>query len=84
MIWVLFVCLARPGCTDLRRLEAGSWDRGSAAGRKHPDVRRAELLERATELFVRHGYENVDLNDLIAEQGSPKEPSTTGFHRKMR
>ena len=34
---------------------------------KHPDIRRAELLERASALFVRHGYDNVSLNDLIAD-----------------
>jgi TetR/AcrR family transcriptional regulator, cholesterol catabolism regulator len=33
---------------------------------KHPDIRRAELLDRAAALFVQHGYENVSLNDLIA------------------
>jgi len=39
---------------------------------KHPDVRRAELLDRATELFLRHGYDNVSLNDLIADAGVSK------------
>ncbi len=39
---------------------------------KHPDVRRAELLERAAGLFVRHGYDNVSLNDLIADAGVSK------------
>jgi AcrR family transcriptional regulator len=39
---------------------------------KHPDIRRAELLERATELFLRHGYDNVSLNDLIADAGVSK------------
>lgn len=39
---------------------------------KHPDIRRAELLDRAAELFLRHGYENVSLNDLIADAGVSK------------
>jgi AcrR family transcriptional regulator len=39
---------------------------------KHPDVRRAELLDRAAALFLRHGYDNVSLNDLIADAGVSK------------
>jgi AcrR family transcriptional regulator len=39
---------------------------------KHPDIRRAELLDRATGLFLRHGYDNVSLNDLIAAAGVSK------------
>ncbi len=39
---------------------------------KHPDIRRAELLDRASELFLRHGYDNVSLNDLIADAGVSK------------
>lgn len=39
---------------------------------KHPDIRRAELLDRATVLFVQHGYDNVSLNDLIAAVGVSK------------
>ncbi|HTX97582.1 MAG TPA: TetR/AcrR family transcriptional regulator [Mycobacterium sp.] len=39
---------------------------------KHPDIRRAELLDRAAELFVRRGYDNVSLNDLIADAGVSK------------
>ena len=39
---------------------------------KHPDIRRAELLDRATSLFLRHGYDNVSLNDLIADAGVSK------------
>jgi AcrR family transcriptional regulator len=39
---------------------------------KHPDIRRAELLDRAAGLFLRHGYENVSLNDLIADAGVSK------------
>jgi len=39
---------------------------------KHPDIRRAELLDRAAGLFLQHGYENVSLNDLIADAGVSK------------
>jgi len=39
---------------------------------KHPDIRRAELLDRAAALFVQRGYENVSLNDLIADAGVSK------------
>src|SRR6201988_5503764 len=39
---------------------------------KHPDVRRAELLDRAAGLFLSHGYDNVSLNDLIADAGVSK------------
>ncbi|QLL06867.1 TetR/AcrR family transcriptional regulator [Mycobacterium vicinigordonae] len=39
---------------------------------KHPDIRRAELLDRATALFVERGYDNVSLNDLIADAGVSK------------
>jgi TetR/AcrR family transcriptional regulator, cholesterol catabolism regulator len=39
---------------------------------KHPDIRRAELLDRASALFVQHGYDNVSLNDLIADAGVSK------------
>ena len=39
---------------------------------KHPDIRRAELLDRATALFLWHGYDNVSLNDLIADAGVSK------------
>jgi AcrR family transcriptional regulator len=39
---------------------------------KHPDIRRAELLDRAAGLFVRDGYDNVSLNDLIADAGVSK------------
>jgi TetR/AcrR family transcriptional regulator, cholesterol catabolism regulator len=34
---------------------------------KHPDVRRAELLDRALALFLQRGYDKVSLNDLIAD-----------------
>jgi AcrR family transcriptional regulator len=39
---------------------------------KHPDIRRAELLDRAAGLFLRHGYDNVSLNELIADAGVSK------------
>jgi TetR/AcrR family transcriptional regulator, cholesterol catabolism regulator len=39
---------------------------------KHPDVRRAEILDRASALFVQRGYDNVSLNDLIADAGVSK------------
>src|ERR1700758_2852287 len=39
---------------------------------KHPDIRRAEMLDRASALFVQHGYDNVSLNDLIADAGVSK------------
>jgi TetR/AcrR family transcriptional regulator, cholesterol catabolism regulator len=39
---------------------------------KHPDVRRAETLDRAAALFVQRGYDNVSLNDLIADAGASK------------
>ena len=39
---------------------------------KHPDVRRAEILDRAAVLFVQRGYDNVSLNDLIADAGVSK------------
>ncbi len=39
---------------------------------KHPDIRRAEILDRAAALFVARGYHNVSLNDLIADAGVSK------------
>jgi TetR/AcrR family transcriptional regulator, cholesterol catabolism regulator len=39
---------------------------------KHPDVRRAEMLDRALALFLRHGYDNISLNDVIADAGISK------------
>ncbi|ORA80193.1 TetR/AcrR family transcriptional regulator [Mycobacterium malmoense] len=39
---------------------------------KHPDIRRAELLDRAAALFLRHGFDNVSLNDIIADAGISK------------
>lgn len=39
---------------------------------KHPEVRRAELLDLAMTLFLERGYEKVSLNDLIATSGMSK------------
>ena len=39
---------------------------------KHPDIRRAEMLDRALALFLQHGYDNISLNDLIADAGISK------------
>ncbi len=39
---------------------------------KHPDVRRAEMLDRAMALFLRHGYDNISLNNVIADAGISK------------
>jgi len=39
---------------------------------KHPDIRRAEMLDRALALFLQHGYDNVSLNDVIADAGISK------------
>jgi len=39
---------------------------------KHPDIRRAELLDRAMLLFLQRGYDNVSLNDLIADAAVSK------------
>ena len=39
---------------------------------KHPDIRRAEILDRAAALFVARGYDNVSLNDLITDAGVSK------------
>jgi AcrR family transcriptional regulator len=39
---------------------------------KHPDVRRTEMLDRAFAFFLQRGYDNVSLNDLIADAGVSK------------
>jgi AcrR family transcriptional regulator len=39
---------------------------------KHPDIRRAEILDRASAMFVQRGYDNASLNDIIAEAGVSK------------
>jgi TetR/AcrR family transcriptional regulator, cholesterol catabolism regulator len=39
---------------------------------KHPDIRRGEMLDRALARFLQHGYDNVSLNDLIADAGVSK------------
>src|ERR1700744_3086554 len=55
-------------------MSAGSRSRDRLVPRvvKHPDTRRAELLDRAVGLFLQHGYQNVSLNDLIADAGVSK------------
>jgi AcrR family transcriptional regulator len=39
---------------------------------KHPELRRAELLDCAQSLFLARGYDNASLNDIIAEAGVSK------------
>lgn len=39
---------------------------------KHPDIRRTELLDCAIALFLRRGYDNVSLNEVIAAVGASK------------
>jgi AcrR family transcriptional regulator len=39
---------------------------------KHPELRRAELLDCAQALFLARGYDNASLNDVIAEAGVSK------------
>ena len=39
---------------------------------KHPDIRRGEMLDRALVLFLQRGYDNVSLNDVIADAGVSK------------
>jgi len=39
---------------------------------KHPELRRAELLDCAQALFLVRGYDNASLNDVIAEAGVSK------------
>jgi TetR/AcrR family transcriptional regulator, cholesterol catabolism regulator len=39
---------------------------------KHPDVRRAELVDRAFELFLQKGYEHVSIDDLTKDAGVSK------------
>lgn len=39
---------------------------------KHPDLRRAEILDQALALFLSRGYDHVSLNDIIAEAGISK------------
>ena len=73
-IWVLFACLALSGLY----LTYVGWREPLRPGSpgvprvvKHPDVRRAELLERARAVYPA-GCENVSLNDLIADAGVSK------------
>jgi AcrR family transcriptional regulator len=39
---------------------------------KHPELRRSELLDCAQRLFLARGYDNVSLNEVIAEAGVSK------------
>ena len=39
---------------------------------KHPDLRRSEILNQALALFLSRGYDNVSLNDIIANAGISK------------
>ncbi|MGD9619310.1 MAG: TetR/AcrR family transcriptional regulator [Mycolicibacterium sp.] len=39
---------------------------------RHPEVRRAEILGHATAAFVQRGFDNVSLNELIADAGVSK------------
>lgn len=39
---------------------------------KHPDLRRSEILNQALALFLSRGYDQVSLNDIIADAGISK------------
>ncbi len=39
---------------------------------KHPDIRRAEILDWAQRVFLERGYDHASLNDVIAEAGLSK------------
>ena len=39
---------------------------------KHPDLRRSEILNQALGLFLSRGYDQVSLNDIIANAGISK------------
>jgi len=39
---------------------------------KHPDLRRSEILNHSLALFLSRGYDNVSLNDIIADAGISK------------
>jgi AcrR family transcriptional regulator len=39
---------------------------------KHPEVRRAEILDEAFRIFLERGYDNASLNDVINEAGLSK------------
>lgn len=39
---------------------------------KHPEIRRAEILDQAVWIFLEHGYENTSLNDVISRAGMSK------------
>lgn len=33
---------------------------------KHPEIRRAEILDQAFSIFLKRGYDNTSVNDVIA------------------
>jgi len=39
---------------------------------KHPDLRRSEILDQALTLFLSCGYDQISLNDIIAQAGISK------------
>jgi AcrR family transcriptional regulator len=39
---------------------------------KHPEIRRAEILDAAFAMFIQRGYDNTSLNDVIAGAGLSK------------
>jgi AcrR family transcriptional regulator len=39
---------------------------------KHPEIRRAEILDEAFRIFLERGYDNTSLNDVISEAGFSK------------
>jgi AcrR family transcriptional regulator len=39
---------------------------------KHPEIRRAEILDAAFKMFVERGFDNTSLNDIIAGAGLSK------------
>jgi AcrR family transcriptional regulator len=39
---------------------------------KHPEIRRAEILDEAFRIFLERGYDNASLNDVISEAGLSK------------
>ncbi|MEF2074600.1 TetR/AcrR family transcriptional regulator [Consotaella aegiceratis] len=39
---------------------------------KHPEIRRAEIMDQAFWIFLEYGYENTSLNDVISRAGMSK------------
>lgn len=39
---------------------------------KHPEIRRAEILDQAFRIFIERGYDNASLNEVISEAGLSK------------